>query len=230
MWNLCVLALFAALIATRLLLVIANWSDVVKHPAWILSLAMVHHPLLALAGGLAGAAAAAFYAFKQRLPLLRAADALAAPLALGMACEQMGALLAGSGYGTETSVRWAVTYSSVLAARWSGTPLGVPLHPVQGYAALAYLAVAVGIVFALPLIRRPGDAAGLWSMATGAAIFLTELARDREGRGALLDGTLDGPQIAAIVLMLLGAFLLCDRKLRTKAAEATQPGTEVANG
>ena len=65
-------------------------------------------------------------------------DALAAPLTIGLALEQVGALLAGAGYGTETTVRWAVVYTHPLAQRWSGTPLGIPLHPVQAYAALAY--------------------------------------------------------------------------------------------
>ena len=32
MWNLCVLTLFAALLGSRLLLVVANWSDVARHP------------------------------------------------------------------------------------------------------------------------------------------------------------------------------------------------------
>ncbi len=54
-WNLCVLALFAALVAQRLLLVAINWSELRRHPAWMLGLAMIHHPLLAAAGALAGA-------------------------------------------------------------------------------------------------------------------------------------------------------------------------------
>jgi hypothetical protein len=40
-------------------------------------------------------------------------------------------------------VRWAVVYNHPLAHRWSGTPLGIPLHPVQAYAALAYATLAV---------------------------------------------------------------------------------------
>ncbi len=100
-WNLCVVALFAALVCQRLLLLLMNWSDVRLHPAWMLGLAMIHHPLLAAAGALAGVASAVLYARWRRLPLAATADALAAPLALGLAFEQLGALLAGSGYGTE---------------------------------------------------------------------------------------------------------------------------------
>ena len=211
-WNLCILALFAGLAGQRLLLVAINWSDLRRHPLWMLTLAMVHHPLLGAAGALAGVGTALIYARWQRLPLGATADALAAPLALGLAFEQLGALLAGSGYGTETAARWAVVYTNPLAARWSGTPLGVALHPVQAYAAVAFLTLAVFLLVWLPVRRRQGDVAGMGLLGTGVAVYLTELGRDSEGRGALLGGALDGPQLAAILLVLAGALALWERK------------------
>lgn len=211
-WNLCILALFAALASQRLLLVAINWSDLRRHPLWMLTLAMVHHPLLGVVGALAGVGTALIYARWQRLPLGATADALAAPLALGLAFEQLGALLAGSGYGTETAARWAVVYTSPLAARWSGTPLGVALHPVQAYAAVAFLTLAVFLLVWLPVRRRQGDVAGIGLLGTGVTVYLTEVWRDSEGRGALLGGALDGPQLAAILLVLAGALVLWERK------------------
>ena len=210
-WNLCVVALFAALLSQRLLLVLVNWSELRRHPEWMLGLAMIHHPLLAAAGALAGVGSAAAYARWQRMPLATTADALAAPLALGLAFEQLGALLAGSGYGTETQARWAVTYTNPLAARWSGTPLGIPLHPVQAYAALAFLTLSIVLLVGLPARRQQGDVAGLWLLGAGVAIYMTELWRDPEGRGALLGGALDGPQVAASLFVLAGALVLRER-------------------
>lgn len=211
-WNLCVVALFAALAGQRLLLVLINWRDLRTHPSWMLGLAMIHHPLLTAAGTLAGVGAAAAYAHWRQLPPRATADALAAPLALGLAFEQMGALLAGSGYGTETGVRWSVTYTNLLAARWSGTPLGVPLHPVQAYAALAFFTLSVLLLVWLPARRQQGDVAGLSLLGIGVIVYMTELWRDPEGRGAMLGGALDGPQASAIALVLAGALLLLDRK------------------
>jgi phosphatidylglycerol:prolipoprotein diacylglycerol transferase len=213
-WNLCVLALFAALAAERLALVVMNWSELRQHPSWVLWLAMIHHPLLAGVGALAGAGCAAWYVRWQRLPLASTADALAAPLALGLAFEQLGALLAGSGYGipASPSLRWAVTYTNPLAERWSGTPLGIPLHPVQAYAALAFFTLSIFLLVWLPARRRPGDVAGLMLMGTGVVVYLTELWRDPEGRSAVLHGALDGPQIAALLLVLGGALVLLERK------------------
>ncbi len=224
-WNLCILSLFAALAAARLLLVAANWSALRSHPAWLLGLAMVHHPLLAGVGALAGAGCAACYARWSKLPFRATADALAPPLALGLAFEQLGALAAGSGYGTEAGpgVPWAVTYTHPLAAIWSGAPLGVPLHPVQVYAAMAFLALASLLWVWLPLERRQGDVAGLWLMGAGVAIYITELWRDPEGRGSVLQGAIDGPQIAAVVLVFAGALVLRERKRARHAAPATVP-------
>jgi len=207
-WNLCVVALFSALVVQRLVLVVANWSELRTHPSWMLGLAMIHHPLLAAAGALAGAASGLAFARWSRMPLRTTADVLAAPLALGLACEQLGALMAGAGYGTETDVRWAVTYTNPFAARWSGTPLGVPVHPVQAYAGLGFLTLSIFLIVWLPVRRQQGDVAGLFLLGAGFVVFMTELVRDAIGRGQLLGGALDGPQAAAILLVLAGAFLL----------------------
>lgn len=211
-WNLCIVALCAALAAERLVLVAVNWSVVRGHLEGLQRLAMIHHPLVACIGAVAGLGGALGYARSHRMTLFDTADVLAPPLALGFAFEQMGALLAGSGYGTESTARWAVTYTNPLAALWSGAPLDVPLHPVQAYAALAFLALAIFLFVWLPARRQPGDVAGLWLMGAGVAIYITEIWRDPEGRGVIFNGALDGPQIGAIALVLLGALVLLERK------------------
>ena len=165
--------------------------------AWLLALAMVHHPLLAGVGALAGAGCAAFMRAGANFPFRATADALAPPLALGLAFEQLGALLAGSGYGTEAGPGCPGRSRTPipLAAMWSGAPLGVPLHPVQAYAALAFLTLAILLRVWLPLERRQADVAGLWLMGTGVAIFITELWRDPEGRGSILQGASTGRRL-----------------------------------
>lgn len=214
-WNLCVLALFAALVFSRLLLVALNWSDLRIHPSWMLGLAMIHHPLLAAFGALAAAVAAILYGSAQRLPWRATTDALAAPLALGLAFEQLGSLMAGSGYGIEArgiAKHWAVNFSNPLAAIWSGAPLGVALHPVQAYAALLFLALSIFLFFWLPYRRQPGDAAGLLLLGVGVVVFLNEFWRDPEGRGALLGGAINGPQAAAVLMVVAGGWVLLERK------------------
>lgn len=220
LWNLCIIALFTAIAGSRLLLVFVNWTVLRQNPAWLLGLAMIHHPLLAGVAVAFALLAAGVYMRMRRMPLAGTADALAAPFALFIAFEQLGALLAGSGYGTESSLPWAITYTSPFAARWSGTPLGIPVHPVQAYAALAFLTISISLLVWLPSRRQQGDIAGLWLMASGIAIYFTEFWRDTRGRGVILHGFLDGPQIVAIAFVIAGALVLRQRK------NATPPASE----
>jgi len=213
-WTLSIVALFAELIASRLLLVALNFPELRSHPAWVLGLSMIHHPLLGSFEVLAGATVAFVYLRRQRLPLWATADALSAPLALGLTFEQIGALLAGSGFGidaTGVATHWAVTYTHPLAARWSGTPLGIPMHPVQAYAALAFLILAILLLLWLPHRRQQGDAFGLLLLGAGIAVFITEFWRDPEGRGSWLRGAINGPQCAAILLVVAGGLVLLER-------------------
>ena len=214
-WNLCIVALFAALVGSRLLLVTLNFADLRSHPMWMLGLAMIHHPLLTAFGALCAVAAAILFGRWQGLPLWATADALAAPVALGLALEQLGALLAGSGYGIEArgiASHWAVTYTQILAARWSGAPLGFPVHPVQAYAALAFLALSIFAMIWLPRRRQQGDVFGMMLLGAGVAVFVTEFWRDPEGRGALFGGALNWPQCAAVALVVAGGLVLLERR------------------
>lgn len=230
-WNLCIVALFVALAGSRLLLVALNFTALRLHPAWLVGLAMIHHPVLAAFAAGIGGLAALLYGRWQRMPLWATADALAAPLALGLAFEQLGALMAGSGYGVEAgsgwASRWAVTCTNPLAARWSGVPLGVRLHPVQAYAALAFLTLAALLLAWLAQQRHPGDTAGLFLLGAGVAIYFTEFWRDPEGRGTLLGGALDGPQAAAVPMVVAAALLLLERK---GSHPHTETKSEAAHG
>jgi phosphatidylglycerol:prolipoprotein diacylglycerol transferase len=222
-WNLCVIALFAALVGSRLLLVALNFADLRLHPMWMLGLAMIHHPLVTAFGALCAVVAALLYGRRQRLPLWMTADALAGPVALGLALEQLGALLAGSGYGVEargSAVHWSVTYTHVLAARWSGAPLGVPVHPVQAYAALAFLTLSIFLLFWLPYWRQRGDGFGLFLLGSGVTVFVTEFWRDPEGRGTIFGGGLNGPQAVAVALVVIGGLVLMEHKASEPRGEA----------
>lgn len=210
-WNLSIIMLFTALVGSRLLLVVANWTVLRRHPMWMLNLAMVHHPILAAIGSLIAVAVAVVYARVRSLPLRTTADVLAAPAALGLGFEQSGALMAGSGYGTGARVPWAVVYTDPLAARWSDAPLGIAVHPVQAYAGLCFFAIAVVIMLWLPHRRQNGDLAGIFLITSGATLFITEFWRDPVGRGAVLKGILKGPQVAGVVLVVLGALVLLER-------------------
>jgi phosphatidylglycerol:prolipoprotein diacylglycerol transferase len=53
----------------------------------------------------------------------------------------------------------------------------------------------------------------------GVVIYITELWRDPEGRGSFLSGALDGPQLAAVLFVLVGAVILLERKHQKQSIE-----------
>lgn len=210
-WNMLILGVFASLAGSRVFLVAMNLSSLRQHPRWLLAISMIHHPLLTAVGIICGAVAILVYVRTMRLPISLAADTLAVPLSLVVAAEQVGAWMAGSDFGIvslHSSPLLAVTYSSELAARWSGTPLGVPLYPVQLYAAAGALLLALIAYGWLCIPHRPGDVAGVWLIGIGVQLFVTEGFRDWEGRGTLFHDSIDTPQMAAIALVLAGCAVL----------------------
>jgi hypothetical protein len=56
-------------------------------------------------------------------------------------------------------------------------------------------------------------------MGSGVIVFITEMWRDPEGRGVMLNGALDGPQVAGIAMVLGGAWALRERKVQNAASE-----------
>jgi len=230
LWNMAVIALFVAIAGSRLLLVLLNFTLLRSHPVWFLNLAMIHHPLLAGIAALLAFFVVIPYAMLRRIPLRSAADAFAAPVALGLAFEQFGALLAASGFGTETTVPWAVIYKHPLAARWSGAPLFTPLHPVQAYAGLGFLIISAGLSVSMRMLPRTGETAGIALAAIGALIYFTEFFRDSEGRGSVFSGILDLPQCAAIFFVLAGAAMLLAARPEPAHVAGNASSTGAAHG
>jgi hypothetical protein len=115
------------------------------------------------------------------------------------------------------------SYTHPVAARWSGTPLFVPVASRPGLR---------GSLFSRHRRRpagsgcrisvKPATAAASHSSPWASPSIITEFFRDPEGRGALLNGALNGPQIASVLLVLIGAVLLRERK--RPAAPAPFPG------
>jgi prolipoprotein diacylglyceryltransferase len=81
---------------------------------------------------------------------------------------------------------------------------------VQAYAALAFLTLSICLLLWLPHRRQSGDVAGLLLLGAGVVVFITEFWRDPEGRGSLLGGALDGPQAAAVALVVVGGLVLLE--------------------
>jgi phosphatidylglycerol:prolipoprotein diacylglycerol transferase len=155
-WNLGLIGVVTAIVGARLLLALANWSSFRgapfrAAPILLFSFSGARSPLFALGSIAIALLACVAYAMRTHLPLLRTMDVAAPALALGNVFACLGCFAAGCDYGRATSLRWGVTYTSRFAARTTGVPLGIPLHPVQLYQAAVSLAL---MVFLLVLFRR----------------------------------------------------------------------------
>ncbi len=162
-------------------------------------------------GGLLGALLAAVLLLRRyRLPFFPVADLLAPSIALGHAFGRLGCFAAGCCYGARCQQPWSVTFTDPRAAAFSGTPLGVPLHPTQLYEAAFNLA---NFFFLAWLFRRlegrgQGQVFGAYLVSYGVARFVIEFYRGDADRGFVFGGLLSTSQAIALVMVSLGVVLI----------------------
>jgi len=218
-WNLELIAILTALIASRLLVIAAHPHLFRNHPFWLLGLLTLPNVWFALGGALAGLLAATLYALAEGLPMLRTADAATPAVALAFCFNRIGAFCGGSAWGTPTHLPWGVVYRSPVAYLWYRVPLGVPLHPVQIYDALASLMLfSLLLWMARRASRRDGEIAGAWLFAYGVVRFLLEFLRGDPARTPLLGGALTLAQLLSLGAVLIGGALWLRRQPNAESA------------
>lgn len=202
-WNLGLIAILSTLIAGRLLLVAAYFSAFRRHPFWVLGLMSNHSAWIDSAALAVGLAAGLLYALAEGLPLLRTLDCIAPAAALALGFNRIGAFLAGLDFGLPSTRAWNVVYASPIAAFWYGTPLGVPLSPVQLNDALLSFLLFLGLLWWLPRRTQDGELWGVWLFLYGAAAYFLAFQRTV----AQTQWAIRWPAAAAMVIASAG-FLL----------------------
>ena len=216
-WNLSLTGIFTALLGSRLLLILFHLQDFLAHPFWMLGVIGIRSRGIFSGGILLALCACLGYIFAARLPLRRTLDCLAPAAALGIAFNSLGELAAGSYYGTPTTAPWGVVYHHGLAALWSGTPLGVRVHPVQLYEALLAFALFAFLWFWLPRRKQDGELAGAFLFLYGASLYFLDFLRGDRAHAEIFSGALTISQLLAIVFVLIGAAFW----MRPSTASAT---------
>lgn len=165
------------------------------HPFEILA---VWHGGLSVHGALLGGLLGGLWHIRRRgLSFWRFADLVAPGLILGQTVGQIACLLNGDTYGKLTTLPWAITFTDPQAM----APLGVPLHPIQIYELLAYLAVFLIVWQISRLARQEGAVIVTYALGYGIARFAMEFFRG------------DPPVVAGIIVpqamsvLLIGAAL-----------------------
>ncbi len=201
----------------------------VQHPdAWAgpaSLLALQQGGLSAAAGVTIAALFALLHTSRMRVPTLAWLDAVAPALALGVAMERIGALLAGSGYGRYApgfplALRFPEGSPAFLEHRrelaqllGAGATESLPVYPTQiiGFA-LAVLALAIGL--RIRARRRYGGQVFL--VVASLLLAARSLVEDplRADQGDALLGPFTGAQLAALAVIAVLAGIARARSAR----------------
>ena len=208
-YGLAATALVSGFRGARLIFVVLHWS------AYSENLIGIVWPITGgydFWGGLLSAfVGAVLYGRSKKLPLAETLDALTPGLLVGLLVVSLADLLSGPGYGTESSVPWALEI------------FGIRRHPVQIYEIL--VALVTLLVWCLTLKRRQ----------FAGQLFLISTATYAAGR-LLVDAyrvnsplTMNGYHIVQVVslgVMLITIFLL--GRLAARNDESTKITSEGA--
>ena len=217
LWNLAVIGILTTLISSRLLIVAVAFHAFREHPFWVLGLTLSRSSWVVYVAVLLGGAVAILYALGEGLPLLRVADCIAPCAALALAISWMGSFLAGADYGLPARHGFAVTYSSPLAHRWYGTPVGIGLYPVQLYEAIASLAVFITLFWWLPRRTHDGELFGGWLFLGGLTGFFLSFYKAGDHIGMAVH------QLIFLLMVVVSAMFMLRRKIGGYTVEDESP-------
>jgi phosphatidylglycerol:prolipoprotein diacylglycerol transferase len=207
--DLAITLLLAGILGAKVVLIIVEMINGRMGVADIFSLATLRaggH----IHGGIILGAAAFFWKTRKAVghTVAQIGDALVPGVALGQAIGRLGCFAAGCCFGTSCSLPWAVTFKDPHAFELSGTPLGLPLHPVQLYTFLANLAVMSLLLLARKGRRFQGQVTALYFMLEGVARLTVETWRGDLDRGMWLGiSWLSTGRLTALAFLAFGVGL-----------------------
>ncbi len=218
--DLGVYVLIAGLLGAKALLLVTDWEYYSTN--WREMLGIFQSGGVFYGGLLLALPVALLLIRRYGLPVWATADALAPGVILGQAIGRLGCLAAGCCYGSPADVPWAVTFRDAYANRTVGTPVDVPLHPVQAYESLAALLIFAALLWLYGRKRFHGQVTAAYLLLYASARFGLEYVRGDASRGMLFSGALSTSQFIALVLVALTLGAL-PYLMRTQRLAAPQP-------
>lgn len=208
-WDFVFIAAIAGLVGSRAYFMLFSELAWFRQHPW--DIAAVWKGGMAIHGGLlAGLGAGVWFCRRHRIPFFRFADIIAPGLVLAQTVGQIACLLNGDTYGKPTTLPWAITFTDPRSL----APLGVPLHPLQIYEALAYLTVFLVVWGLRHRVHREGDLFLLYVGAYAAARFAMEFLRANPP----MIGGLIVPQVISVLAFATAATLFFARRRALQSA------------
>ncbi|MBW1991026.1 MAG: prolipoprotein diacylglyceryl transferase [Deltaproteobacteria bacterium] len=202
-YDLCFYIIIAALVGSRLLYVLMEWSYFVEHPLEVFVLwkgGLIFH------GGLVLGIIVGFYFMRRYgLPWRLTFDSLAVGTPVGQSLGRVGCFMAGCCYGKPSNLPWAVTFTDPNTL----CPFRESLHPSQLYEALLLLPV-FGVVYWMRTRKRfDGQLTLTYLLLAGIVRFVTEFFRHpADYRGPIIIWDMPATQVVAFLIAVVSGLLL----------------------
>ncbi len=196
--------IIGGVLGAKLMMVLRLLPDYIANPSDLWSLATLQSAG-DFYGGFFGALIASllFFARHPDVPRWRTADICAPAIALGHGIGRIGCFMAGDDYGKPTDLPWGVVFRDPVATEIGGTPLGIPLHPVQLYESLTCFALFIFLVWLRRRKRFEGQIILAYAMLYALARFMLEYLRGDADRGFVFGGLLSVSQFIAVIVLLI---------------------------
>ena len=192
LWDAGVIAIIAAFVSSRALLIAFDFRAFLKYPLLVLSL-----PSLTWSGMILTALLAWLWLRRKHLPVRDVLDAWAPCAALLAAVLAVAHFVEGTDAGMPTRLPWGVITPG-------DTVLG-RVHPVQIYAAIIAFALCIALFRMLPRRKFAGQIAAIALLIGGIAAFLLDMLQQPvESSG---DALLDPGQFIALAAIIAGTAL-----------------------
>jgi phosphatidylglycerol:prolipoprotein diacylglycerol transferase len=197
-------AIIGAILGAKVMMVVRSLPDYLANPSDLWSLATLQSAG-DFYGGFFGALVASglFFACHREMPRWLMADLCGPAIALGQGIGRIGCFMAGDDYGKPTDLPWAVVFTDPETVNIGGTPLGIPLHPVQVYESLTCFGMFFFLVWLGRRKRFEGEIILAYSILYAVARFLIEYLRGDVDRGFVFGGILSVSQFAAVVVLVV---------------------------
>ncbi len=207
-----IIAVISGFLGARLFYVFQHFSYFYKNPVQIIRLWEGGYVFYgAFIGGFLGLI---FYLWLKKLPVLKYLDVVPVPLGIGLFFGRIGCFLSGCCFGRISDLPWAISFprgSTPYKFQLQnleltlGSPVSLPVHPVQLYEAFEGLLLAIAFFF-LPF-KKDGIRFCAFAVCYAILRFINEYFRGDTHRGFIYEN-LSVSQGVSIFVVLLGTVIL----------------------